>query len=136
MLLKTSNIYLKKKECNFNTTFRPSTFLVFLFLGCGIAGIAAVYVNSPIIGTYMFIILLCCGLANTVVSAATVELYPTNLRAMAICISLMMGRMGSVVGTNVVAYLLDDHCESVFILSGSSLLGEYSKFQFPFKLFV
>lgn len=49
-------------------------------IGCGIAGIAVVLVNIPLIATYMFIILLCGGLATTVVNATTVELYPTNLR--------------------------------------------------------
>lgn len=117
---------------------------VTVLLGCGIAGITVVLVDIPLISTYMFIILLCGGLAVTVVNAATVEIYPTNLRyhlrqiqgywrpklmnyffahrAMAMCVSLMMGRMGSVFGTNTVAYLLDDHCESVFLLSGSSLI--------------
>lgn len=43
---------------------------------------------------------------------------------MAICISLMFGRLGSVVGSNVVALLLDDHCESVFYLSGTTVIGK------------
>lgn len=51
-----------------------------ILMGCGVAGIAVVLVDIPLLATYMFIILLCSGLAVTVVSAATVELYPTNLR--------------------------------------------------------
>lgn len=123
---------------------------------CGVAGIAVVLVDIPLIATYMFIILLCGGLAATVVSAATVELYPTNLRycvfctytlatrindfslfrrAMAMCVSLMMGRTGSVFGTNAVAYLLDDHCEAVFLLSGTTLIGEHRIHSFHFELY-
>lgn len=41
---------------------------------------------------------------------------------MAVCISLMMGRLGSVVGANIVGLLLDDHCELAFTLSGTSLI--------------
>lgn len=42
---------------------------------------------------------------------------------MAVCISLMFGRLGSVVGANTAAVLLDNHCETVFYLSGSTLIG-------------
>lgn len=43
---------------------------------------------------------------------------------MAVSISLIFGRLGTVSGTNMVALLLDDHCEMVFYLSGSSLIGD------------
>lgn len=39
------------------------------------------------------------------------------------CILLMFGRLGGIVGANVAALLLDNHCETVFYLSGSSILG-------------
>lgn len=98
---------------------------------------------------YFYVILLTCGLGVTIVNAATVELYPTNLRyiykscnfsdlfnieymtdkyvyrAMAICISLMMGRLGSVVGANLVGFLLDYHCEAAFYICGVSLICKY-----------
>lgn len=41
---------------------------------------------------------------------------------MAVCISLMMGRLGSVVGANVVGALITNHCETAFISSGVSLV--------------
>lgn len=44
-------------------------------------------------------------------------------RAMAVCISLMFGRLGCVVGANAVAHLIENHCELVFYLSGSSVIG-------------
>lgn len=43
---------------------------------------------------------------------------------MAVCISLMFGRLGSVVGANTAAVLLDNHCETVFFLAGSTLVGK------------
>lgn len=56
-------------------------------------------------------------------------------RAMAVCISLMFGRLGSVVGSNTAALLLDNHCEVAFYLSGSTVIGNllhHSLFQkFP-----
>lgn len=47
---------------------------------------------------------------------------PFFSRAMAVCISLMFGRLGSVFGSNLVGFLLDSHCQITFALSGVTLL--------------
>lgn len=49
-------------------------------------------------------------------------------RAMALCLSLMSGRLGSVAGSNIIGALLDDHCEYIFymptiLLSVSAILA-------------
>lgn len=44
---------------------------------------------------------------------------------MAVCVSLMMGRVGSVVGANLVGILLDNYCEFVFSSSGAFLIGTF-----------
>lgn len=38
-------------------------------------------------------------------------------------IALLFGRIGSVVGSNAFAYLLNTNCEVAFYLSGSSVMG-------------
>lgn len=43
---------------------------------------------------------------------------------MAVCIALMFGRLGCVIGANVAALLLEHYCESVFYLFGSIMLGK------------
>lgn len=93
-----------------------------VLIGCGSCAIALIFVTVPILSTYLYILLLACGLAINVVSASTIELYPTNLRAMAVCISLMFGRLGSVFGSNLVGLLLDSHCQVTFALSGVTLM--------------
>lgn len=45
-------------------------------------------------------------------------------RAMAVCISLMFGRLGCVVGAYTAALLLENQCETVFYLSGSTMIGK------------
>lgn len=55
-------------------------------------------------------------------------IHQQNCRAMAICIALMFGRWGSVAGSNFVALLLDDHCESAFYLFGGTLIGDKHNF--------
>lgn len=61
------------------------------------------------------------GVAINVLGAATVELYPTQMRAMAICVSLMFGRLGSVVGANIVGAMLANNCEMTFYTACAAL---------------
>ncbi|XP_037938045.1 synaptic vesicle glycoprotein 2A-like isoform X2 [Teleopsis dalmanni] len=89
---------------------------------CGLSGIAVIYTDIPLISTNLYLVLLLCGLGINVLSATTVEIYPTKLRAMAVCISLMMGRLGSVVGVNVFGTLLTQNCETAFVISGVTLI--------------
>lgn len=95
---------------------------VFIFVGCGVAGIASVF-STVQLAIIFYVILLCCGLTIAVVNAATVDLYPTNLRAMAICLTLMSGRAGSVVGSYVVGIFIETSCSATFIGSGTSLIA-------------
>lgn len=41
---------------------------------------------------------------------------------MAVCISMMVGRLGSVVGANLLGFLLDSQCELTFAIPGTFLL--------------
>lgn len=62
-----------------NFTGKLPIILVVLF-GCGSCAISLVFVNIPILATYLYVVLLACGLAINVVNASTIELYPTSLR--------------------------------------------------------
>ncbi|XP_055326017.1 synaptic vesicle glycoprotein 2B-like isoform X1 [Sitodiplosis mosellana] len=97
--------------------------LFFILIVSGSSGIACMLTNIPVVQVYLLITLMCSGIAVNIVNSATVELYPTALRAMAICISLMFGRLGSVVGASISAMLLDKHCETAFYISGTSVLA-------------
>lgn len=50
---------------------------------------------------------------------------PPQSRAMALCLILMTGRLGAMVGSNVVAFLLTYNCDLIFVLLGGLLLGEF-----------
>lgn len=88
----------------------------------GICGIVCTLVNAPMIAVYLFVVLLVGGSGATLVSSITLDLYYTNRRGMAICISLMLGRLGSVVGTNVFAKLITENCQMALIIPSSALL--------------
>ncbi|XP_055325180.1 synaptic vesicle glycoprotein 2B-like [Sitodiplosis mosellana] len=96
-------------------------FPIIFFILCttGLSGIGCMLTDIPALQISLFLSLLSSGVAANVVSSATVELYPTTLRAMALCISLMFARFGGVAGSNTAAFLLDNHCEAAFYLSGS-----------------
>lgn len=47
-------------------------------------------------------------------------------RAMAMSILLLFGRLGGIAGANVTALLLENQCETVFYLFGSSIMGRKS----------
>ncbi|XP_017471875.1 PREDICTED: organic cation/carnitine transporter 7-like [Rhagoletis zephyria] len=88
---------------------KPILFTI-LFV-CGACGVVAFSIKMPLLAIYLFVVNLCCGLGTTVVNAIVVEIFPTNLRAMAVCISLMIGRIGSVTGSNILGALIETHCE-------------------------
>ncbi|XP_055842579.1 uncharacterized protein LOC129909530 [Episyrphus balteatus] len=99
---------------------RPSLFLILLL--CGFCGVLCATVTIPIVAVYSLQVWLVCGLGATVLSSITVDIFPTHLRAMAICISLMCGRIGSVSGTNVVGALLENHCKTGLLIAGIFLM--------------
>lgn len=47
---------------------------------------------------------------------------------MALCISMMFGRLGSIMGSNIAAILLANSCTAAFYLSGTILIGDYTLF--------
>ncbi|ALC46844.1 CG12783, partial [Drosophila busckii] len=59
------------------------------------------------------------SLCISVLSGAVVDLVPTHLRGKAVCICLMVGRTGSVFGSNIIGVLLESYCILTFgVFSG------------------
>ncbi|XP_030763786.1 synaptic vesicle glycoprotein 2B-like [Sitophilus oryzae] len=82
----------------------------------GICGLIAQYISGYmtiqiLTGIYL-LISSCIGIVNALV----VDLYPTNIRAMALAISLMFGRFGAMVGSNVVGNIFYNYCDYMFIM--------------------
>ncbi|EAT35248.1 AAEL012574-PA [Aedes aegypti] len=74
------------------------------------------------VSVWCYMILVMCGFAGSIVSAITVDLFPTNLRAMAVCMSSMFGRLGGVIGSNLFGLLLESQCELTFAIPGILLI--------------
>lgn len=73
-----------------------------------------------------FAIFLSCGLVANVVMAVSVSLYPTHCRATATSFIFMCGRLGAVMGSNLVGILLVSNCEMIFYSFSVVLISKYS----------
>lgn len=93
----------------------------FIFFTTSFCGYAINFTGS-LVGTYLYVWLLASGINNTLLNTVTYDLFPTNLRSLAMSLSLMFGRLGSLVGGNVAGYLLEEYCETSFTLSGAVML--------------
>ncbi|XP_039435777.1 synaptic vesicle glycoprotein 2C isoform X1 [Culex pipiens pallens] len=92
------------------------------YVACGLAGIGALWTSDFYLTLLVIVVFLAVGCLGSVLSAISVDLFPTNYRAMALCLILMTGRLGAMVGSNVVAFLLTYNCDLIFVLLGGLLL--------------
>ncbi|KAG5683089.1 hypothetical protein PVAND_012392 [Polypedilum vanderplanki] len=106
--------------------------IVVVSFACGLASILLMFLQFPQVSVYIYIVLLMTGLNMSVVNTSTVELFPTTLRAMAVSISMMFGRVGSVVGSNFVGLTIENYCTYTFILPAVLLIsGGFLAFTIP-----
>lgn len=89
---------------------------------CGLATIVAGFVNVPMLAIYFYIVLINSCLVTPIVGSVTVSLYPTNLRAMAVNMSMMIGHIGASLGANFVGVMLKDNCEITFYGCGAIMI--------------
>ncbi|GBP18403.1 Synaptic vesicle glycoprotein 2A [Eumeta japonica] len=79
-------------------------------------------VNVDLVFAALLSSLQITALAIGPVNAYTVEIFPTHIRGMAVSLSLMLGRLGSVIGTNAAGLLINANCELTFYLFGGLLI--------------
>ncbi|KPI99493.1 Synaptic vesicle glycoprotein 2B [Papilio xuthus] len=85
-----------------------------------VAGVLLNLVRIPIAGGIFFFFFLMCALSMGILSVYFVELYPTHLRGMASCLSVMLGRSSAFLGVSAIGALISANCEATFY--GWSLL--------------
>lgn len=74
------------------------------------------------------------GSGNMMISSAICDLFPTKIRAMAVCTAIFAGRVGAVASNLTIGYFLDISCEVPIFLMGSVLLcGSLIAFLLPKK---
>ncbi|XP_037025575.1 synaptic vesicle glycoprotein 2A-like [Bradysia coprophila] len=95
--------------------------IVFIMFGGATCSLLLVFIEIPMVSVYLYTLLLATGMNMSVVNSSTVELFPTSLRATAISISMMTGRLGSIVGSNVVGLALNNFCKYTWLIPAAFL---------------
>jgi MFS transporter, VNT family, synaptic vesicle glycoprotein 2 len=90
--------------------------LSLIFIICGACAALLIFIRVPEISSYLYLAMLLVGLGISVVNASTFELFPTKMRSMAICVSMMTGRAGSVVGSLIIGSIIENFCSYSFIM--------------------
>ncbi|XP_023940993.1 synaptic vesicle glycoprotein 2C-like [Bicyclus anynana] len=88
--------------------------MLFIITMSALAAILLNVVAIPIAGGIFFFIFLLCALSMGILSVYFVELYPTSLRGMASCLSVMLGRSSAFLGVNAIGALINANCEATF----------------------
>ncbi|XP_041968037.1 synaptic vesicle glycoprotein 2C-like [Aricia agestis] len=96
--------------------------LVVVLVVTGLCGIGAHLVYNQQVAIGLFALFQMCGACIGLMNAVSVELFPTKYRAMAVCLSMMMGRVGSMVGSNLIGIFLGTNCSASFYLFGGILI--------------
>lgn len=96
--------------------------LALWFILCGTSGMAIPGSNHFYVILFFMVLFLTCGVCGTLLSSILIDLYPTNVRAMALCFVLMIGRLGAVAGSNFVSLMIISQCELMFTVFGVLLL--------------
>ncbi|XP_052758145.1 synaptic vesicle glycoprotein 2C-like [Galleria mellonella] len=90
---------------------------------CGVATAGAALVPQGGAATALLVAALCSGCAASILAAIAVDVFPTCLRAMAMCVMYMVGRTGAAVGSYVLGATLNTYCLTVFIALGAFTAG-------------
>nr|CAD7198281.1 unnamed protein product [Timema douglasi] len=59
---------------------------------------------------------------NFVLTSVVVDIFPTSIRAMAVCTAILAGRVGAIVSNLLLGHLLDISCEVPMFLLGSTVM--------------
>ncbi|CAH1975630.1 unnamed protein product [Acanthoscelides obtectus] len=106
----------------FINTFGPRRLLIGLMTFTTISGVIAQHLSGH---TYIQVALGVFLVAATgvgIVNAIVVELYPTQIRGMALAVSLCVGRFGAMTGSNIAGPLMLYLCDYMFYVFAASHL--------------
>ncbi|CRK87479.1 CLUMA_CG001280, isoform A [Clunio marinus] len=92
------------------------------FVLCGVAGGLIPWTADYYKIIFLMLIFLTCGVCGSILSAILVDLFPTNIRAISLCFVLMIGRIGAVIGSIFVSFMIVAHCQLMFGLFAALLL--------------
>lgn len=99
-------------------------FLVFSTFSAGLCAIGMYFVYNArhnLIVSAVFSGVISCG--NAALDCLITEIFPTNLRATGVAISMVAARLGGIIGNIVIATLLDWYCPAPTFIVAALLIG-------------
>ncbi|XP_047531706.1 putative transporter svop-1 [Vanessa atalanta] len=106
--------------------------LIGVQLFAGIAGLCINLTSSWMVSTILLVAFMTGVLNFGFLSTFSVDIFPTYVKAMAVCLTLMVGRGSSVFGINILKHLLVYDCELAFyIFGGLTFVGGIIGFLLP-----
>lgn len=105
--------------------FNPKIMVVVNFTIAAVAGIVMLSVASR----YLILVLFCievilAGFSMVLINGTAVSIFPTQVCAMAVTLSMMMARLSSFIFSSVIGFFMVDHCEVTFYMfSGILIFG-------------
>lgn len=99
-------------------------FLVFATFSAGACSAAMYYVynkTNNLIVSAIFSSVISCG--NASLDCLVTEVFPTNLRATGVAVSMVAARLGGIIGNVVIATLLDTYCPAPTFIVAVLLAG-------------
>ncbi|CAH2040144.1 unnamed protein product, partial [Iphiclides podalirius] len=108
------------------------TLLISIQLFSGVAGLFINLSTNWVLSLVLFIAFVSGVLNFGFLSTFSVDIFPTYVKAMAVCLTLMVGRGSSVLGINILKQLLVTNCElSFYIFAGLTFVGGIIGFLLP-----
>nr|CAD7434449.1 unnamed protein product [Timema monikensis] len=104
--------------------YRVSLMLPIMFLVSAAVSCVVLYFATSWYLVLLLAFFFVCFIAvsSSLLNSSVVDIFPTSLRAMAVCLTLMAGRTGVVGGSLMIGALIDTHCSLAFVvLSGVAL---------------
>lgn len=124
-MLLVNTIYKVIILLKFSLFFNTFSFTVTTLTITGIAGICCLFVSGYTSIAVLLCLYLCSGTCVSVINTIVVDLFPTQYRAMAVSLSLMLGRLGAMTGSHAIGYLLEYSCQAAFYIFAGELFGKF-----------
>nr|CAD7411465.1 unnamed protein product [Timema poppensis] len=106
----------------------PQVFSTFTSGLCAV-GMYFVYNSTHnLVVSAVFSGVISCG--NAALDCLITEIFPTNLRATGIAISMVAARLGGIIGNVVIAQLLDMYCPAPTFIVAALLIGAANRWRF------
>ncbi|XP_028168657.1 synaptic vesicle glycoprotein 2B-like isoform X2 [Ostrinia furnacalis] len=100
------------------------TLLIIIQVICGVSGLLVNCTSMWYLSAVFFLLYISGSINFGFLNTFSVTLFPTYVKAMAVCLTLMVGRGSAALGINLLKEMLNTNCEASFYVFGSiALLG-------------